>query len=159
MTHLEKKVDAACWYLIAETGEEKQKAMKDLRELMSRATKPVTCQDRDLDGLIRAALLDIGVPDHIKGSRHLVCALALAVQEPELMDNVVKGLYARVAEIVDATPSKVERNIRLAIELAWERGDLDVLGRWFGNTVSARKGRPTNGEFIARVANVLRQEV
>ena len=159
MTHLEKKVDAVARCLIAGTGDEKQKALKELRQLMAQEVKPAVCQDSELEGLIRAALADIGVPDHIKGHRCLVCALSLAVREPELLNDIVKGLYARVAEIVDTTPSRVERAIRHAIETAWNRGDVDVLNRWFGNTINAMKSKPTNSEFIARVSNVLRAEV
>ena len=72
---------------------------------------------------------------------------------------ITKVLYPQVAKTFGTTPSRVERAIRHAIEVAWNRGDLDVLDKYFGNTVSASKGKPTNSEFIARVANIVRQRM
>ena len=102
-------------------------------------------------------LLDIGVPEHIKGHRYLVRAIRLAVQDPELVEAITKGLYPAVAQAFNATPSRVERAIRHAIEIALNRCDLDTLNRYFGNTMSPSKGKPTNGEFIARISNAVRQ--
>jgi two-component system response regulator (stage 0 sporulation protein A) len=102
-------------------------------------------------------LLDLGVPEHIKGHRYLVHAICLVVQKPELLEQITKELYPAVAQAFDATPGRVERAIRHAIELALERCDLDTFSRYFGNTVSPDRGKPMNREFIARISNVVRQ--
>ena len=159
MTMMEKKLDAVIRYLLCETDAEQRQALRDLRELMVGEGKPVAVADWDVETEIRRLLLELGVPDHIKGHRYLVCALDFVIREPELLDEIVKGLYCRVADVFNTTKSRVERAIRHAIECAWDRGDLDVLKHYFGNTVRCTKGKPTNGEFIARVANELRQRV
>jgi two-component system response regulator (stage 0 sporulation protein A) len=98
---------------------------------------------------------EIGVPAHIKGYHYLREAIALAVQRPELVNYITAELYPQVAKSFDTTPSRVERAIRHAIELAWDRGDLEILQKYFGYTVSNTKGKPTNSEFIALIADKL----
>lgn len=107
--------------------------------------------------LARNVLLDIGVPEHLKGYDRLVTAICAVVDKPDLINAITKELYPMVAKKHQDTKSRVERSIRHCIEVAWIRGDLDTLQRYFGNTVDSCKGRPTNGELIARVANVVRQ--
>ena len=102
---------------------------------------------------------EIGVPAHIKGYRYLREAIILAVKNRELIEAITKELYPQVAETFQTTPSKVERAIRHAIEIAWDRGDLDTLQRFFGYTVSNTKGKPTNSEFIALIADKIRLEL
>ena len=75
------------------------------------------------------------------------------------MNNPINGLYPQLAVIFDTTASRVERAIRHLVEVTWARGDLEVLNRYFGNTVSADKGKPTNGEFIARMSNIVKQRL
>jgi two-component system response regulator (stage 0 sporulation protein A) len=102
-------------------------------------------------------LLDIGVPEGLIGHRYLVRAICLVVQEPELLNLITKRLYPDIAKEFNSTGARVERGIRHAIEVAVERCDMDTFIRYFGNTVSPSKGKPTNGEFIARISNVVRQ--
>lgn len=105
-----------------------------------------------LDATIAAILQEIGMPAHIRGYWYALEAVKLAAQDFSLIHAITKGVYPDVAEKFGTTASRVERDIRLAIEAAWDRGDVDTLHSYFGYTVSAAKGRPTNGEFIAMVA-------
>ena len=95
----------------------------------------------------------IGVPAHIKGYQYLREAIIIAVNDMEVINAVTKVLYPEVAKRFNTTPSRVERAIRHAIEVAWDRGDLETLQKYFGYTVSNAKGKPTNSEFIAMIAD------
>ena len=86
-------------------------------------------------------------------------AVLMAVENRYYINNITFGLYPQIAAKFDTTASRVERGIRHLIEVTWTRGDMDVLCRYFGNTVSPDRGKPTNGEFIARIANVVRQRM
>ena len=96
---------------------------------------------------------EIGVPAHVKGYQYLREAILLSVEDMDIINAVTKSLYPAVAERFSTTPSRVERAIRHAIELAWDRGDLEILQKYFGYTVSNAKGKPTNSEFIAMIAD------
>lgn len=98
---------------------------------------------------------EIGVPAHIKGYQYLREAIIIAVNDMEVINAVTKVLYPSVAKRFGTTPSRVERAIRHAIEVAWDRGDLETLQKYFGYTVSNAKGKPTNSEFIAMIADRL----
>ena len=98
----------------------------------------------------------LGVPAHVKGYHYLRTAILSSLDNPELLDSVTKLLYPTVAQVYSTTSSRVERAIRHAIEIAWDRGDLDVLNSYFGYTVNTCKGKPTNSEFIALVTDKLR---
>ncbi len=108
---------------------------------------------RDLERQVTAIIHDIGVPAHIKGYQYLREAIGLAVADMEVINAVTKVLYPAVAKKYGTTPSRVERAIRHAIEVAWDRGDLETLQKYFGYTVSNAKGKPTNSEFIAMIAD------
>lgn len=108
---------------------------------------------------ISEALREIGVPAHVKGFRSLREAIKILVNNENLVDYVTSDIYPQVAETLGTTPTRVERTIRHAIESAWDRGDLEVLQKWFGNTVSPSRGKPTNSEFIATVSDIIRMEV
>ncbi len=156
---LERTVDALSRFCVADTEAERQKAIRTLRELLELRENSEPAAEKDLDAVIRNVLLKLGVPDKLIGHRYLVTAITITVNDPTAVDSMKKGLYTAVATQHSATESRVERTIRHAIEVAWERGDMDILQRFFGGTVSASKGKPTNGEFIARVANVVRRKV
>jgi two-component system response regulator (stage 0 sporulation protein A) len=111
---------------------------------------------QDLAITITDIIHQLGVPAHIKGYHYLRCAIVSAYHEPELLDSVTKQLYPRVASQFGTTPSRVERAIRHAIEIAWDRGNLDTLNSFFGYTVNTCKGKPTNSEFIALITDKLR---
>ncbi|MFR3922653.1 MAG: sporulation initiation factor Spo0A C-terminal domain-containing protein [Dysosmobacter welbionis] len=98
---------------------------------------------------------EIGVPAHIKGYQYLREAIMIAVDDMDVINAVTKVLYPEVAKRFSTTPSRVERAIRHAIEVAWDRGDLETLQKYFGYTVSNAKGKPTNSEFIAMIADRL----
>ena len=115
--------------------------------------------DRDVDELeliVTDIIHQIGVPAHIKGYQYVRFAIVTAVEEPDIINAVTKQLYPRVAENFGSTPSRVERAIRHAIEVAWDRGDIDVLNSYFGYTIHNGRGKPTNSEFIAMIADKLR---
>ena len=110
----------------------------------------------DSDELTVTEILhQIGVPAHIKGYQYLREAIMLAIDDMDVINSVTKVLYPEVARKFNTTPSRVERAIRHAIEVAWDRGDLETLQKFFGYTVSNIKGKPTNSEFIAMIADCL----
>ena len=109
----------------------------------------------DIEGMVTAIIHEIGVPAHIKGYQYLREAIIIAVRDMDVINAITKVLYPQVAKAFDTTPSRVERAIRHAIEVAWDRGDLETLQSFFGYTVSNTKGKPTNSEFIALIADKL----
>ncbi len=111
---------------------------------------------RDLEAEVTNILHQIGVPAHIKGYFYLRDAIIMVTQKIDLLGAVTKELYPNVAEKYDTTSSRVERAIRHAIEVAWNRGNVDLANNFFGHTVSSHRGKPTNSEFIAMVADRLR---
>ncbi len=110
----------------------------------------------DLEGDVTRIIHQVGIPAHIKGYRYLRSAIMMAVEDTHVINEVTKKLYPTVAKEYDTTSSRVERAIRHAIEVAWDRGDVDVLNSFFGYTVQNNKGKPTNSEFIAMIADHLR---
>ena len=112
-------------------------------------------QDRNLESTVTSIIHEIGVPAHIKGYQYLRESILIAVKDMEVINAVTKILYPEVAKRFGTTASRVERAIRHAIEVAWDRGDLETLQKYFGYTVSNAKGKPTNSEFIAMIADRL----
>lgn len=108
-----------------------------------------------LETQVTAIIHEIGVPAHIKGYQYLREAILIAVNNMEVINAVTKVLYPEVAKRYGTTASRVERAIRHAIEVAWDRGDIETLQKYFGYTVSNSKGKPTNSEFIAMIADRL----
>lgn len=108
-----------------------------------------------LEAMVTDVIHDIGVPAHIKGYKYLREAIIMTVEDPEMINGVTKVLYPAVAKAYATTSSRVERAIRHAIEVAWDRGDVDTLQKYFGYTVSGIKGKPTNSECIAMIADHL----
>ena len=111
--------------------------------------------DIELEAVVTDIIHEIGVPAHIKGYQYLREAIMLTIKDMEMINAVTKVLYPEVAKRFKTTPSRVERAIRHAIEVAWDRGDIEVLQKFFGYTVSNIKGKPTNSEFIAMIADSL----
>ena len=112
-------------------------------------------QDADLEAVVTEIIHEIGVPAHIKGYQYLREAIILTIRDMDMINAVTKVLYPEVAKRFGTTPSRVERAIRHAIEVAWDRGDVETLQKFFGYTVSGIKGKPTNSEFIAMIADHL----
>ncbi len=111
--------------------------------------------EQDLESTVTDVIHEIGVPAHIKGYQYLREAIILTINDIEMINAVTKVLYPTVAKKFNTTPSRVERAIRHAIEVAWDRGDIETLQKFFGYTVSNVKGKPTNSEFIAMIADNL----
>ncbi len=110
----------------------------------------------DMEIVVTDIIHQLGVPAHIKGYHYLRTAILYSIEDKALLDSVTKLLYPTVAGIYDTTSSRVERAIRHAIEIAWDRGNVDTLNSFFGYTVDTGKGKPTNSEFIALVTDKLR---
>ena len=155
MRNLELQVDTLMRLCTAETPSEAELARQTLRQLMSHPQ--LTKQDPEY--LVRQILLEMGTPDHLVGHPYVVEAVLMAVENRYYINNITFGLYPQIAAKFDTTASRVERGIRHLIEVTWTRGDMDILCGFFGNTVSPDRGKPTNGEFIARLANIVQQQL
>ena len=142
-------VDLGASYFLTKPVEENA-----LRALFSRGA-PVEEHPAELKNLVTSVIHEIGVPAHIKGYQYLREAIIMTVEDMDVINAVTKVLYPEVARKFGTTASRVERAIRHAIEVAWDRGDLDTLQKYFGFTVSNSKGKPTNSEFIAMIADRL----
>lgn len=110
----------------------------------------------DLEQDVTDIIHEIGVPAHIKGYQYLREAIMMSVREPAMISSITKVLYPTIAKQFQTTPSRVERAIRHAIEVAWSRGRMETLDALFGYTVNTGKGKPTNSEFIALIADRIR---
>ena len=110
----------------------------------------------DIEAQVTRIIHQIGVPAHIKGYQYLRTAILLTVKDSDIINSVTKILYPSVAKKYQTTTSRVERAIRHAIEVAWDRGDVDTLNSYFGYTIQNNRGKPTNSEFIAMIADNLR---
>lgn len=124
-----------------------------------RTTGPRRLDKTGIESMVTGIIHEIGVPAHIKGYQYLREAIIIAVNDMDVINAITKVLYPQVAKAFQTTPSRVERAIRHAIEVAWDRGDLDTLQRFFGYTVSNTKGKPTNSEFIALIADKLQLQL
>ena len=113
----------------------------------------------NLEALVTNIIHEVGVPAHIKGYQYLREAIIMVVNDIDVINQITKQLYPEIASRFGTTPSRVERAIRHAIEVAWARGQVDTVENIFGYTVSANKGKPTNSEFIAMIADKLRLEL
>lgn len=112
--------------------------------------------NNELQVVVSDIMHQIGVPAHIKGYQYLRDAIILSINDAEMINSVTKYLYPTVAKNFNTTPSRVERAIRHAIEVAWDRGDVDVLCSYFGYTIQNQRGKPTNSEFIAMISDRLK---
>lgn len=116
-------------------------------------------EDYELENYITEAMLDIGVPAHLKGYHYLREAIMLSVKDMELVSSVTKLLYPAIAKHFKTTDQKVERAIRNAIEVSWTRGNTDTFEALFGYSVEQGKNRPTNSEYISRIADKVRLDL
>lgn len=114
--------------------------------------------ERNLETDVTNIIHEIGVPAHIKGYQYLRDAIIMSVNDMDMLNSITKILYPTIAKMHQTTPSRVERAIRHAIEVAWSRGKMDTIDELFGYTVSTGKGKPTNSEFIALIADKIRLE-
>ena len=133
--------------------------LEEIRDEKGNRAAPPKRGATSIETLVTSIIHEIGVPAHIKGYQYLREAIIIAVEDMDVINAITKVLYPQVAKTFQTTPSRVERAIRHAIEVAWDRGDLDTLQRFFGYTVSNTKGKPTNSEFIALIADKLQLQL
>ena len=114
--------------------------------------------ERNIENDVTSIIHDVGVPAHIKGYQYLREAIIMSVNDNEMLNSITKILYPSIAKKFQTTSSRVERAIRHAIEVAWNRGRMDTIDELFGYTINAEKGKPTNSEFIAMIADKIRLE-
>ncbi len=116
-------------------------------------------KEENLEALVTNVIHEVGVPAHIKGYQYLREAIMMVINDIDVINQITKSLYPKIAFKFNTTPSRVERAIRHAIEVAWGRGQQEAVENIFGYTISAAKGKPTNSEFIAMIADKLRLEL
>ena len=124
------------------------------RQTVQEPPKPEVARDLEQD--VTDMIHEIGVPAHIKGYQYLREAIMMSVEDPEMLGSITKVLYPTIARKNQTTASRVERAIRHAIEVAWNRGRMETLDAMFGYTINTGKGKPTNSEFIALIADKIR---
>ena len=154
------EICSKCTFCSTPDGGCVKKLKEHCMELLAEVEQPQeNNQQPDLTRRVTEIIHHIGVPAHIKGYNYLREAIILCVKDQTLIEGITKVLYPEISKTFNTTPSRVERAIRHAIEVAWDRGDLDVLQQYFGYTVSIIKGKPTNSEFIALIADKVRLEL
>lgn len=147
---LEKKVDALVRLCLSENPVEKIEILNSLREMMKETPKSLTYHDRIVN-----LLLELGIPTHLRGYKHLVAAFEITHEHPEYLEQITCVLYPEIAEVCNTLSRRVERCIRHAVEVSWDRAEYSTLVKYFGSSVSPKRGRPTNSEFLARVHEIL----
>ena len=134
--------------------------LADRISMFSFSENPVThessAEEVDLEVMVTDIIHQIGVPAHIKGYHYLRDAIIMSIEDNEMINAVTKRLYPSVAKRYKTTSSRVERAIRHAIEVAWDRGDVDTLNSYFGYTIHSLRGKPTNSEFVAMISDRVR---
>lgn len=144
-------------YDVAELCENISKMLRKGKDGMF--ASPISFDAFGIEIKVTQILHEIGVPAHIKGYHYLRDSIIMSVEKPEIINAVTKQLYPSVAKKYETTSSRVERAIRHAIEVAWDRGDIDVLNSYFGYTIHNDRGKPTNSEFIAMISDRLRLQI
>lgn len=132
---------------------------KEIGRPVELAEKPVEDLSQTLEEDVTEIIHEVGVPAHIKGYQYLREAIIMSVNNMDMLNSITKILYPGIAKKFDTTPSRVERAIRHAIEVAWSRGKMDTLDELFGYTISNGKGKPTNSEFIALITDKIRLQM
>ena len=155
MNNLEKRVEAMMRLCVAQNEKDRDRLRDEIRNYLLHIKQEIIDPEQE----IRRILLELGAPDHLVGHPYVIRAILLVMGDRLYINNITFGLYPQLAVEFDTTAARVERAIRHLIEVTWCRGDLDILEKYFGNTISASRGKPTNGEFIARMANVVKANV
>ena len=130
--------------------------IESLLKLKSQPKSESDAKSADVEAQVTKIIHQIGIPAHIKGYQYLRTAILMTIENNDIINSVTKILYPSVAKKYQTTTSRVERAIRHAIEVAWDRGDVDTLNAYFGYTIQNTRGKPTNSEFIAMIADNLR---
>ncbi len=142
---------------IKHVRKERERNFAEVRKVNAYESKS-EYMERNLETDVTNIIHEIGVPAHIKGYQYLRDAIIMSVNDMEMLNSITKILYPMIAKRHQTTPSRVERAIRHAIEVAWSRGKMDTIDELFGYTVNGGKGKPTNSEFIALIADKVRLE-
>lgn len=157
MSALEKKVDALLRYCMAQTEAERQQCCGDLRQLQQE--RDMVKQRVDTLARIERVLQDLGVADHWMGYAYLCTAVIILLKTPDASHAITTVVYPQVAKIHKTVPAAVERCIRHAVETGWMRCDYRTQEKYFGNQIDPNRAKPTNAQFINRVANVVRRSI
>ena len=155
MRDLEQQVEAMMRLCLADKETDRDRLRQEIRGYLRSKRKASADPEQE----IRQILLELGAPDHLAGHPYVVRGVLLVMSDRLYINNMTFGLYPQLAKDFDTTASRVERAIRHLVEVTWARGDMEVLDRYFGNTISASRGKPTNGEFIARLSNVVKERM
>ena len=155
--NIDQKVNVIMRYIVAENDEEKRNTIAEIKAMIEPVAKEK--QTENIEDVISEIFLEIGVPEHILGYRYSEFAIRIATENPDIINAITYELYPTVANKFNTTASRAERAIRHAIECSWERISMEAMEKYFGNTVSPDKGKPTNSEFIARISNIVRRRI
>lgn len=155
MTRVERMLCAIAEYEMAENEHDQKKAKKELLAVM----KDVRNNQIDAETLVRDIMAEIGAPESLVGYPYTVYAILKCIEDEVYINNITYRLYPEVAAHFDTTASRVERAIRHLIEVIFQRTDMEVIYKYFRNTVNPEKGKLTNGELIARIANIVRLQL
>lgn len=155
MSNLEKKINLLVSLALAE-DDATRKSIKEALAAEAKNANSVVSTCSTLREEVTRIIHDFGIPANIKGYNYVREAIILAVRNPDILEAITSELYPAVADKFNTSCTRVERAIRHAVEVAWQRGDLDTLQRFFGYTVSNTKGKPTNSEFVALIADHIR---
>lgn len=154
MSNLEKRMNAVMRLCIAEDDRERRQIREEIRQLLAHGQATL-----DPEQEIQKMLMELGAPDHLAGYPYVVRGILLVMEDRMYINNMTFGLYPQLAAEFDTTVARTERAIRHLIEQTWARGNPDKLDQYFGTIVSASRGKPTNGEFIARMANLINAKI
>lgn len=157
MKNLEKKIDLLVSLALASDDESRNRFKESLEDLV-KVNEPSPSAPATIEDEVYDTLQELGIPSSLSGHSRIAYAICQVLEEPWLVDAITKCLYPQVAKAFNTTPSRVERAIRHAIEVAWDRCDSNVIKEYFGNTISLNTGKPTNSEFISQVALHIRRK-
>ena len=155
MTVMEQKINALSAYVLAEDDESRENAKKALQGAM-RLHEEGTNVPSDVEVAIHEFLMEVGAQPHLIGYKYMVFAITQAIQDPNIMDNMIYGLYPLIAQKFDTTPTKAESGIRHLIEKTWDRGSYAALEKYYHDVLSVNQSKPSNSQFIAIAARVIR---
>lgn len=148
MVQTKKQIDLLTRLVLSEDAEERAELAEKLRGMLNKEEDPKTT--------IRSVLRELGTPTQILGYRYLIRAIEMQMESEAPLD-FTKGCYCGIAKEYETTGSRVERAIRHAVEVTWDRGDYETLVRFFGNTIDRYRGKPTNSQFITRIAEAVQE--
>ena len=156
MSILEMQVETLMRLCTASDQQSRDTARAELLRMLKKKNRE---DSGDPEDMIREILVQLGAPEHLLGHPYVVQAVLLVIHDRMYINNITFGLYPQLAARFNTTAARVERAIRHLIEVTWSRGDMEVLNFYFGNTVNPEKGKPTNGEFVARLANIVSRQM